>query len=228
MTEPNGLAQALVEFQKEEVSFSKTKEAKVKTKTGGEYTYKYADLSDILPAVRPLLAKHGLSWSSTPTRADDGALVLRYRLLHVSGEAEAAEMPLGVSADCKPQELGSAITYARRYAITAQLNLATEEDDDGRAAQESKRPARQAGPNGPLLQPQQPAYVPANVPVVTPADIVHLKTAAKGLKFTQVKLVLTSNGVPFPYDGGAANVFDQVPQAKAAALSTALAEAKRD
>jgi ERF superfamily len=130
-----GLADALAAFQAEAPTFTKNKTATVKTKTGGEYSYKYADLGDILPAVRPLLAQHGLSWSAKPSQAETGELTLRYQLAHTSGEKDAGEMPLGVARDCRPQELGSAITYARRYALTAQLNLATEEDDDGQTAQ---------------------------------------------------------------------------------------------
>jgi uncharacterized protein (DUF2384 family) len=141
------LAEALAAFQAEAPTFHKSKTAKVQTRTGGEYSYRYADLSDILPVVGPLLAKHGLSWSSKPGRADDGVLVLQYRLLHSSGEVDAGEMPLGVAAGCKPQELGSAITYARRYALTAQLNVATDEDDDGRAAQ-AAQPSRSASTDG--------------------------------------------------------------------------------
>lgn len=142
-TSHTSLAEALVAFQAEAPKFAKNKTAKVQTKTGGTYTYKYADLGDILPIVGPLLAKHGLSWSSRPGRGDDGELVLRYRLLHSSGEADADEMPLGVDRHCRPQELGSAITYARRYAITAQLNLTTDEDDDAHAAMQSE-PRRQS------------------------------------------------------------------------------------
>jgi len=134
------LAEALAAFQAETPTFKKSKTAEVPTKAGGKYTYKYADLADIIPIVGPLLAKHGLSWSAKIGRAD-GELVLRYILRHVSGEADSDEMPLSVPANCKPQELGSAITYMRRYAMTAQLNIATEEDDDGSAAQKADRTA---------------------------------------------------------------------------------------
>lgn len=138
------LAEALAAFQGETPSFKKTKTAKVRGKTRDgtpfEYEYHYADLGDILPIVGPLLAKHGLSWSSKPLVTDAG-FVLAYVLRHTSGDEDAGEIPLGVPQGCKPQELGSAITYMRRYALTAQLNVATEEDDDAQAAQEAERPA---------------------------------------------------------------------------------------
>jgi hypothetical protein len=132
------LAAALSAFQGEVPAFAKTKTARVEMRNGGAYSYKYTDLGDIIPVVGPLLAKHGLSWSAKPGRAEDGALVLKYELRHVSGGSDSGEMPLlGVGPDCKPQEFGSAQTYLRRYAMSAQLNIATEEDDDGRGAQEA-------------------------------------------------------------------------------------------
>ena len=145
VVEHPSLLAALAAFGGEDgLTFAKTKTAKVVLKAGGSYTYRYADLGDILPAVRPLLSKLGLSWTSKPAQTDGGAMVLRFALCHASGETNAGEIPLGVPAGCKPQELGSAITYARRYAITAQLNLATEEDDAANAAQGAEPASRPA------------------------------------------------------------------------------------
>jgi hypothetical protein len=59
--------------------------------------------------------------------------VLRYTLTHVpSGEFQTGDYPLNLS---DPQKMGSAITYARRYALLAVTGIAAEdEDDDGDAA----------------------------------------------------------------------------------------------
>lgn len=202
------LAEALAAFQAEAPTFTKGKTAKVKMKTGGEYSYKYADLSDILPVVSPLLAKYGLSWSSKPARAEDGQLVLRYRLLHTSGETDGDEMPLGVDPHCKPQELGSAITYMRRYAMTAQLNIATEEDDDGKAAQSAdrtSRPAAKSNGSPPKL--------------VTAKDIEAVKEAMDGLTPERIRLAFNSVGI----SGGK---LGEIPAAKAVPLIQALGAAQ--
>lgn len=154
LVEHKSLAEALAAFQAEAPTFNKSKTAKVETRTGGSYTYRYADLGDIVPVVGPLLAKHGLSWSAKVGSNDSGELVLRYVLRHSSDQEDGDEMPLGVAKGCKPQELGSAITYMRRYAMTAQLNIATEEDDDAQAAQGADRARRQSnGGNGQRTQP---------------------------------------------------------------------------
>jgi len=158
-TTHDSLAAALAAFQAEAPTFNKTKTAKVKSqRTGQEYSYRYADLGDIVPVVGPLLAKHGLSWSSKPAMSEDGQMVLRYVLRHTSGQDDSDEMPLGVDRNCNPQELGSAITYMRRYAMTAQLNIATEEDDDGGTAQGAERSGQTANGHGS----RQPESRPAN------------------------------------------------------------------
>jgi hypothetical protein len=159
------LAEALAAFQAEVPTFRKSKTARVQTKTGGTYTYRYADLGDIVPLIGPLLGKHGLSWSAKPRRGADGDWTLHYVLRHVCGESDEGEMPLLVERDCKIQELGSAITYIRRYAMTAQLNLATDEDDDGQAANASKvangSPVSAQPSPRPVAVPAKPSERPA-------------------------------------------------------------------
>lgn len=200
------LAEALAAFQAEEgLTFSKTKTAKVQTRNGGEYSYSYADLSDILPVVRPLLAKHGLSWNSKPGRHDDGTLLLCFALRHSSGELDEGAMALGVDAGCKPQEMGSAITYARRYALTAQLNLATEDDDDGNAASRTKT-SSPAAPKEPLA---------------SKTDIDAMAFAGDGLSVPQIKTVLAGCGL------ADVNSYAQVPHAKVGAVTQALKTAER-
>lgn len=95
--------------------------------------YRYVTLDAVVDAVLPLLFEHDLVWATFPT-SDDGRPALRYRLTHVpSGEHEEDTMPL-MCAKSDPQGQGSALTYARRYALVAVLNLTTGEDDDGAAA----------------------------------------------------------------------------------------------
>lgn len=94
---------------------------------------KYAPLSDILNDVRPILAKNGLSVIQTP--GGDGVNVIVTTLLvHESGEWIESD-PLVLKADkATAQGAGSAITYARRYALSALLGISSEDDDDGNGA----------------------------------------------------------------------------------------------
>jgi hypothetical protein len=105
---------------------------KAHTADAGTYTYEYADLTDITAALLPLLGKHGLSFLAKPTLAD-GAFVLAYSLLHVSGEREDGLYPLPMGGS--PQSIGSAISYGRRYCLCAVTGVAPGgSDDDGAAA----------------------------------------------------------------------------------------------
>jgi ERF superfamily len=123
------LTKALVEVQANLPTIHKCETAKV-----GQYSYNYADLPTITAEILPLLAKHELAWTTRPTIHDEGMFVLAYELRHVSGEALAGWYPLP-SASSRAQEIGSAITYARRYALCSVIGIAPDEDDDGQQAQ---------------------------------------------------------------------------------------------
>lgn len=99
----------------------------------GQYSYLYADLSDVLSDVRPLLSGHGLGVTQTAEVAGDEVCVYT-TLVHSSGQwitAAPTRLPAGKTA----QQTGSSITYARRYSLLAMLGVAAaDEDDDGASA----------------------------------------------------------------------------------------------
>jgi len=142
------LNKALSQLQGELPRIKKTKTAEVKDQTGNRvlYTYDYADLGDVVADVGPLLAKCGLAFHCAPTvnPADRHQMILLWSLLHESGEEKTGEWPLGPVSQ-KPQSLGSAITYGRRYCFTAATNIVLEDDDDGQRAQQDHGAARTAG-----------------------------------------------------------------------------------
>jgi hypothetical protein len=148
MSETKGLAHALAILQTRLPEIKKDQTAKVKTKTGADYSYKYVDLAQISRALLPVLGDLGLSFIATPTTIE-GRFVLAYKLLHVSGESESGVYPL--PSDGSPQSMGSAITYARRYCLSAVTGIAPDEDDDGVAANanyhhQAARPQQQPEP----------------------------------------------------------------------------------
>lgn len=115
-----------------------------KDRTNPHFKSTYASLDAIMEAVRPVLAKHGLTLvqgASMPHSDESGRLVgftVETLLLHASGEfvSSAVVMPLG-KAD--PQGAGAAMSYGRRYGVSAILSLATEDDDDGNSAMPSPK-----------------------------------------------------------------------------------------
>lgn len=149
---------ALAELQTKLPRINKDLTAEVETKAGRKYTYSYADLALISREVLPLLGKVGLSFTSRPTINDEGKFVLMYELRHVSGEMLEGEYPLSGGS---PQEIGSAITYARRYTLCAVTGVAPD-DDDHDAVVAEKAARRQRREASQPKAPATPAVPPMN------------------------------------------------------------------
>jgi hypothetical protein len=136
------LAKALVAAQK-------ATEAVKKASTNPAFKSKYADLSVVVEAVVPALNAAGVSVLQFP--AFNGELVsVATTLLHESGSSVTATLHLRPSK-LDAQGVGSAITYARRYALMAMTGAAPE-DDDGAAASGP----RDAAPARPVQPPAAP------------------------------------------------------------------------
>ncbi len=139
------LAAALLAFQGDAPKLRTNETAKVPTKSGGEYSYKYLSLGKLIDEITPILQKHGLVWVGKPggTHAEP---TLRYTLTHVaSRETDEGEMPLYLGGAATAQAHGSAISYARRYAMLASLNLVAD-DDDGKGASGGTRDTEKQAP----------------------------------------------------------------------------------
>lgn len=138
------LAAALAAFQGEMPTVPKSQTAKIPGKDGKQgYAYKYAGLADVTEAAMPLLSKHGLAFSALP-----GNGVLTGMLLHESGETLTASLPISGST---PQQIGSSLTYMRRYLFGCMTGLVTDEDEDGHIASTERR-----------ARPARPASVPSS------------------------------------------------------------------
>jgi hypothetical protein len=127
------LAAALARAQGKIADLTIPKSQRGEVNKGGvfQYEYWYADLADVNKAVLPALSENDLAWTCLPLRRPDGWLVLRYRLLHSSGEWLGADYPLTRDMS-NPQRVGGLVTYGRRYAIGAVTGAVTEEDTDAR------------------------------------------------------------------------------------------------
>ena len=136
-TLPEALVAALAELQNPR---------KDKTANTGAYSYKYADLATILDGVRPVLGRHGLAITQD-VQVSDGQMLILTVLHHTSGQSLTFG-PIQAAAGRDWQGLGSAVTYARRYALTAALGLAGDEDDDA-IATKPRAITRHQGPTGP-------------------------------------------------------------------------------
>ncbi len=99
----------------------------------------YAPLPDILNLVRPLLAKNGLVLIQNTGTWPDGTPYVQTSLHHESGDSFDSDK-LSLTPDkSSPQGIGSALTYGRRYQLTALLGIVGEADDDGNGAEPKKQ-----------------------------------------------------------------------------------------
>ena len=145
---------ALANFQAQIPPIPKSQTARVSS-AKGSFAYRYADLADIQRAIAPVLADHGLS-VTFDTEQDQGGYVIKAKVHHVGGHSETTtfRVPLDGGARINStQAAGSALTYGRRYALTAALGIVTaDEDDDAQytysAGSPPSRPATAPAPQG--------------------------------------------------------------------------------
>lgn len=124
------LAKALVKALGELTNPERTGEAKVHTQKG-DYSYKYAQLPEILNSVRETFSKHGLAVMQD-SFTEDSNVAVSTKIIHESGEFVESR-PFALPSGGTAQTAGSADTYARRYSLTSFLGIAGEDDDDGEA-----------------------------------------------------------------------------------------------
>jgi hypothetical protein len=157
MSEHASIHHALAAAQAEFPVVPKDRKAKVPTKAGSSYEYRYADFGSILAAIEPVLRRHGImQYQRLDVR--DGKQLLCTELWHSSGTSVCASMLVPLDGRA-PQEVGSCITYFRRYSMVALLGLVTEEDNDAQHTRARARPTASPAqpPAQPPVRPQQHA-----------------------------------------------------------------------
>ena len=137
---------------------------------------RYTTLAAVWDVIRKPLSDNGLSVVQVVTTETDGMFLLT-RLMHSSGQYIQAVYPItagdgrGISG---AQAVGSALTYARRYSLTALVGVVSDDDDDGNAAGDAPMQRRQpaqtrqqqpasngewkAGPSGEQLPADPPGF----------------------------------------------------------------------
>lgn len=100
-------------------------------KVNPHFKSKFADLASVRDAVIPALTANGVSVVQT-LEAPDGNQLVVTRLIHASGQWIESRCPMPTPKNM--QEMGSAITYARRYSLSAICGIAADEDDDANGA----------------------------------------------------------------------------------------------
>ena len=194
---------------------------------------KFADLNSVIDVVRPALSASGIAWPQIIDRID-GVDCIVTMLIHTgSGQWIRSRIPLTCEESKgtnRNQAMGIAITYARRYALTAICGV-TQEDDDAASAAPSTGEKEKAK-NLEIARQQQLKNVLARLKRRWPgetsdycADLLqdrgHLEhlTHAKGEESEEICQLLTTFGVEL-----AAEEEKEKPEPEATATATAIAE----
>lgn len=145
-------------------------EKAVKDSTNPHFRSKYADLGNVMDAIKPHLEDHGLAFFQKFHECDKG-IKIETIIIHDSGESISNGVLFVPVTKNDAQGFGSACTYARRYSLQSAFGVAPD-DDDGNAASQPKQQ------QGPQRVPQQ--QVPAATPMT--GDIAEQLQAAPDMK----------------------------------------------
>ena len=127
------VAAALLQVQKSVVPI-------VKDSINPHFKNKYASLGAVTDVLRPILTANGFSLLQSVGQSA-GTLTITTTLLHESGEWVRNEVAVPMGEKATPQTAGSAITYGRRYGLSALLAITTDDDDDCQRGSAQRRAA---------------------------------------------------------------------------------------
>lgn len=156
------------------------------------YNFKYADLTDIWDMMREPLANNGFSIVQL-VQSEDNATYIITKLIHVSGECIESKTLMNFSAK-KFQDVGTAITYYRRYALSAMIGIVSDDDVDAKQHEGDKD----------VYEPQKP--LPPKIRYIDANQLKIIETLINGHEDIRSKMlgVYTSlNEIP-------ADAFDNV------------------
>lgn len=109
----------------------------LKLARGNNYTY--VELDALLDVLRPVATKHGIA---IVQHVDADMLVTE--LWHVSGDSKAFRMPLkpsGLRGGSEAQQMGAAVTYARKYSLMGLFGIHGDKDEDAQPVKDTKMKA---------------------------------------------------------------------------------------
>lgn len=189
----SNISAALAKFQ------SEVKQPK-KDANNPFFNKKYVPLEGVVSVITEPLAKNGLSYIQS-TGTDEEHVIVTTLLMHTSGEfieSDPLKLPghqvqKGGGKDFNPQGIGSAITYGRRYSLTALLGIASEEDDDGNAGSQGNN---QGQGNKPQEKKIPPSSLKSKWKLLSEGkmdgfDEWVVKQTGKGWSFTDMETSLT-------------------------------------
>lgn len=130
------LSKALVETQKE-------LKQPLKDAKNPFFKSEYVPLENVAEAITESATKHGLAFSQYATTTETGNVSVGTIVFHESGEYIEFPPLILKPENTKSQSIGSAITYAKRYSLSAVFGITSDKDDDGNKANGNGEPQKQ-------------------------------------------------------------------------------------
>ncbi|VWB08324.1 ERF family protein [Burkholderia lata] len=178
-------SESIAKFAPAFLQAQKTIEFAKKESRNDHFKNSYADLSSVVDAVKPALNEAGIAYIQAPVPSDDGKLHMTTRLLHESGEWMEGTLVMPLPKQ-DPQGYGSAMTYARRYALAAITGLYQDDDDGNLGSGVNGRNDKQSGGNRSInkqsaANPEDPADMATIEQMNSAASVPDLVAIMNGL-----------------------------------------------
>lgn len=132
-------SETLTEFSK---AFAKTQQEMkqpLKDANNPFFKSKYVPLENVVEAITESASKNGISFTQFPSSDEVGNVTVGTLVMHSSGEWIEYDPIKMKPVKNDPQSIGSAITYAKRYALSAIFGITSDQDDDGNEATQTKQ-----------------------------------------------------------------------------------------
>lgn len=157
-------------------------------------SFRYADLEEITAKTRPALSKHGLATTQPISMSTSGTGTSIFtRLMHKGGATIESEIPLTQFMRGEIKEYGAAVTYMRRYAKGALLDIAADDDLDesGKGSGAKSEPAAEGDQPEGVSNTYSPELFEKNLPTWTKGVEDKKTTPQNILKMLATKAPLT-------------------------------------
>lgn len=151
-------SETLTEFSK---AFAKTQQEMkqpLKDANNPFFKSKYVPLENVVEAITESASKNGLSFTQFPSSDEDGNVTVGTLVMHSSGEWIEYDPIKMKPVKNDPQSIGSAITYAKRYALSAIFGITSDQDDDGNEATQTKKQAPAKKKDEPVISIEKANY----------------------------------------------------------------------
>lgn len=151
-------SETLTEFSK---AFAKTQQEMkqpLKDANNPFFKSKYVPLENVVEAITESANKNGLSFTQFPSSDEAGNVTVGTLVMHSSGEWIEYDPIKMKPVKNDPQSIGSAITYAKRYALSAIFGITSDPDDDGNEATQTKKQAPAKKKDEPVISVEKANY----------------------------------------------------------------------